>query len=156
MAFSVSRIAALVCAVFVAGAPIAAIAQSQDNDPKAAEARAAGQRKIDEIVEISRSMTGPASNYECVWHGTRIVSLLWNDDIDTALRQLEIYDRYNCPGAHIQATFRCLFQRQPSSDPKTPNPINKLVSECWKNPGASPATASSTSSTPQRGGTSNR
>jgi hypothetical protein len=159
MAFSVVRIAALACAaLFVAASP-AALAQSQDNsDSKAAEAKAAGQRKIDEIAQATHAMTGPAANPECYWHGTRIVGLLWNDDIDTALRQLQIYDRFNCPSAHVQAAYRC-FLRQGPPDPKAPNPIMKLAEECWINPGSppvAPATAATIPPTPARPATNNR
>ena len=32
-------------------------------------------------------------------------SLLWRDDLDTAFRHLDLYDRFGCPSAHIQATL---------------------------------------------------
>ena len=147
----------LMCVALLTGAPVVASAQSQDNDAKAAEAKAAGQRKIEEIAEASRTMTGPAANPECVWHGTRIVGLLWNDDIDTAIRQLELYDRFNCPGQHVQLAFRC-FLRQAAADPKAADNVKKLGRDCWINPGsspASPATAATTPPPPTRPGTSN-
>ena len=65
----------------------------------------------------TRVLTGPAGNPECVWLGRRVVSLLWRDDLDTAFRHLDLYDRFGCPSAHIQATFRCLV-RQGNIDPK--------------------------------------
>ena len=34
--------------------------------------------------------------------------LMWRDDLDTAFRHLDLYDRFGCPGGHVQATFRCL------------------------------------------------
>jgi hypothetical protein len=158
MAHPVSRLAALICAAIICAGPfVAATAPARaEDDPKAAEAKA-GQRKVDEIAEAARAMTGPAANPECVWHGIRIVGLLWNDDVDAALRQLELYDRFNCPSSHIQATFRC-FLRQGPPDPKAPDPIKKLAKECWMNPGSStsPATAATTTPTPSRSGTSNR
>ena len=40
---------------------------------------------------------------------SQVVSLLWSDDIDTAFRHLDLYDRFGCPGGHIQAAFRCLI-----------------------------------------------
>src|SRR3974390_341993 len=89
--------AALICATLIAALPTLAAAQSPEADAKAAEAKAAGQRKIDDIAEAARLMTGPAANPECVWHGTRVVGLLWAEDLDTALRQLELYDRFKCP-----------------------------------------------------------
>jgi len=157
MALSVSRKTALVCVALILGVPAIASAQSQDTDAKAAEAKAAGQRKIEEIAEAARSMTGAAANPECVWHGTRIVGLLWNDDIDTAIRQLELYDRFNCPSQHVQLAFRC-FLRQGPPDPKAQDPIKKLAKECWINPGSStaPATAATTPPVTAHPGTSNR
>ena len=66
-------------------------------------------QKVDEFAEAQRVLGGPAGNPECVWLGRRVVSLLWRDDIDTAFRHLDLYDRFGCPAGHIQATFRCLI-----------------------------------------------
>ena len=65
----------------------------------------------------ARTLTGPAANPECVWLGERAVNLLSRDDLDTAFRHLELYDRFGCPGAHMQASFRCLV-RLGIPDPK--------------------------------------
>ena len=100
-----------------------------------------GQKKIDQIAEATRLLVGPAGNPECVWLGRRVVSLLWRDDLDTAFRHLDLYDRFGCPGAHIQATFRCLV-RQGSIDPKAPETLNGRAHACWLNPGLEPAAAS--------------
>ena len=88
----------------------------QNNDAKPADkAPAAGQepaketQKVDEFAEAQTAFSGPAGNPECVWLGRRVVSLLWRDDLDTAFRHLDLYDRFGCPSAHIQATFRCLI-----------------------------------------------
>ena len=96
-----------------------------------------GQKKIDEIAEATRLLTGPAGNPECVWLGRRVVSLLWRDDLDTAFRHLDLYDRFGCPSAHIQATFRCLV-RQGNIDPKAQESLNGRVHACWLNPGLPP------------------
>ena len=48
------------------------------------------------------------ANPECMWLGRRVVSLLWRDDLDTAFRHLDLYDRFGCPAGHIQTTFRCV------------------------------------------------
>jgi hypothetical protein len=98
------------------------------------------QKKIDEIAEASRVLTGPAGNPECVWLGRRVVSLLWRDDLDTAFRHLDLYDRFGCPSAHIQATFRCLV-RQGNIDPKAQETLNGRVHACWLNPGLEPTPA---------------
>ena len=100
----------------------------------AADAAKETQKKIDEIAEATRVLTGPAGNPECVWLGRRVVSLLWRDDLDTAFRHLDLYDRFGCPSAHIQATFRCLV-RQGNIDPKAQETLNGRVHACWLNPG---------------------
>jgi len=95
------------------------------------------QQKIDEIAEAARVLSGPAGNPECVWLGRRVVSLLWRDDLDTAFRHLDLYDRFGCPSAHIQATFRCLI-RQGHIDPKVPESLNSRAHACWINPALEP------------------
>jgi hypothetical protein len=107
---------------------------------KAAEAAKEAQRRIDEFAEAASRVSGPAGNPECVWLGRRVVGLLWRDDMDTAFRHLDLYDRFGCPGAHIQAAFRCLV-RQGYIDPKSPQSLNARVHACWVNPGAPPAKA---------------
>lgn len=139
-----------------------AIAQSgdlraQDQSPKqgaanpaaaAAEAVARDQRKSDEFVEAAQVINGPAGNPECVWLGRRVVGLMWRDDLDTAFRHLDLYDRFGCPGGHVQATFRCLT-RFGAIDPKAPDSLSGRVHACWINPGAQPpTTAASAPSTP--------
>ena len=58
---------------------------------------------------------------------------LWRDDLDTAFRHLELYDRFGCPGNHVQATFRCVVV-QGNIDPKAIETLNSRVHECWLNP----------------------
>jgi hypothetical protein len=99
-----------------------------------------GQQKINEIAEASRVLPGPAGNPECVWLGRRVVSLLWRDDLDTALRHLDLYDRFGCPSAHIQAAFRCVV-RQGNIDPKSQETLNGRVHACWLDPGLPPTPA---------------
>ena len=136
--------------VFIAAASLlacgAAFAQSGGKAPEPQKPTAAdtaskeGQKKIDEIAEASRVLTGAAGNPECVWLGRRVVTLLWRDDLDTAFRHLDLYDRFGCPGAHIQATFRCLI-RQGNIDPKAQETLNGRVHSCWLNPALEPEPA---------------
>jgi hypothetical protein len=116
-------------------------ALAQSNNSKAPEKPpAAGQeagkeaQKIDEFAEAQRTLSGPAGNPECVWLGRRVVSLLWRDDLDTAFRHLDLYDRFGCPGGHIQATFRCLILHGNTIDPKAADSLNGRVHACWINP----------------------
>jgi hypothetical protein len=121
-------------------------AQDQSGKPAAAnpatpaDAAKDNQRKTDEFVEASQAINGPAGNPECVWLGRRVVVLMWRDDLDTAFRHLDLYDRFGCPGGHVQATFRCLV-RFGAIDPKVPETLNGRVHACWINPGAQPQTA---------------
>jgi len=117
-------------------------AKPPEQQKSSSDAVKEGQKKIDEIAEATRTINGPAGNPECVWLGRRVVSLLWRDDLDTAFRHLDLYDRFGCPGAHIQATFRCLV-RQGNIDPKAQETLNGRVHACWLNPGLPPAQPSS-------------
>jgi hypothetical protein len=131
----------LVAFSLTAGAAFAQSGGKPSEPPNtAADAVKEGQKKIDEIAEASRVLVGPAGNPECVWLGRRVVSLLWRDDLDTAFRHLDLYDRFGCPSAHIQATFRCLV-RQGNIDPKAPETLNGRVHACWLNPGLPPTAA---------------
>ena len=31
--------------------------------------------------------------------------------MDTAFRHLDLYDRFGCPGPHIQSAFRCVLRQ---------------------------------------------
>jgi hypothetical protein len=84
-----------------------------------------------------------------------MVGLMWNDDLDTAFRHLDLYDRFGCPGGHIQATFRCLPRFAGEIDPKVAETLNSRVHACWINPAAQPqppaappAPAAATAATP--------
>jgi len=155
---SLRQFFAMLClAAFSLSAP--AFAQSGGKPaepPKAAATEPAakdkeGQKKIDEIAEATRTLSGPAGNPECVWLGRRVVNLLWRDDLDTAFRHLDLYDRFGCPGAHIQATFRCLV-RQGNIDPKAQETLNGRVHACWLNPGLEPTAADATPAAPATSG----
>ncbi|MGE5159077.1 MAG: beta-1-3, beta-1-6-glucan biosynthesis protein [Gemmatimonas sp.] len=126
--------------------------QEQQGKPPAAnqaEAAKEGQHKIDEFVEAAQAINGPAGNPECVWLGRRVVQLIWVDDLDTAFRHLDLYDRFGCPGGHIQAAFRCLTRFANQIDDKVPNSLRDHVHACWINPNAQPPqTAAATPSRP--------
>ncbi len=137
------------------------MASAQSVDPKAAprpktddaEAKKEGQRKLDEFAEAAAALSGPAAHPECVWLGRRVVRWMWSDDLDTAFRHLDLYDRFGCPAGHIPATFRCLVRQAPA-DPKQPEAaLNARVHACWINPNYEPpAPAAATAP----GGTTNR
>jgi hypothetical protein len=149
----------LLAALFLSLTASVAFAQSTDQKPaeqKAAtgDRREAVPKRIDEIAEVRRLVDGPAGNQECVWLGRRVISLLWRDDLDTAFRHLDLYDRFGCPGGHIQATFRCLV-RMGDVDPKSPDALNGRIHACWINPSTLPP-GPATAATPAEGGTTAR
>ena len=118
----------------------------QKND--SADAGKNGQ-KTDELAEAAAALNGPAGSAECVWLGRRVVRWLWQDDLDTAFRHLDLYDRFGCPASHVQAAFRCLVRMGPfdskaaESKPAEGKPqemkalesLNSRVHACWINPG---------------------
>jgi len=103
---------------------------SPSEKPPTEKAVKDGQKKIDEIAEASRILTGAAGNPECVWLGRRVVSLLWRDDLDTAFRHLDLYDRFGCSAEHLKLVFRCVIQQGPI-DPKAADRLASRVHNCW-------------------------
>jgi hypothetical protein len=139
MMFRVSCVLALACALVI-GASTPGLSQS--GDPKAAERQQTdgkeAPRKGDDIAEAARVISGAAGNPECVWLGRRVVGLLWRDDLDTAFRHLDLYDRFGCPGGHIQSAFRCVIRHGNLIDAKVPESLNSRVHGCWLNPALQP------------------
>jgi hypothetical protein len=114
----------------------------------AAKDAAQNQRRTDEFAEAAQVINGPAGNPECVWLGRRVVRLMWRDDLDTAFRHLDLYDRFGCPGGHIQAAFRCLTRFGGQIDPKVAETLDSRVHACWINPAAQPQQAAASASQP--------
>jgi len=115
-----------------------AFAQGGDQKPPDAKQKDANaelvRKTIEEIAEVGRQLTGPAANPECYWLGKKVINLMVRDDVDTAFRHLDLYDRFGCPAGHIQATFRCVVRQGPI-DPKAEEKIANRVHACWINPG---------------------
>jgi len=118
------------------------------SDNKAAEAVKDNERKAAEFVEAQQAINGPGGNPECVWLGRRVVRLMWLDDLDTAFRHLDLYDRFGCPGGHVQASFRCLTRFGAQIDDKVPRSLDNRIHACWINPGAQPQTAAAPAPAP--------
>ena len=159
-------VAVLLCAAAMTSAAFFSPSWAQSGEQKPAEPNkpasgSAGETgkpeaatRTDQIAEASRALTGPAANPECVWLGQRVVGLLWRDDLDTAFRHLELYDRFGCPGGHVQVTFRCVV-RQGNIDPKSTETLNARVHSCWINPALIPTAAAAQPSTAQSSGGTN-
>src|SRR5881398_2351363 len=131
--------------------------RAQDQSGKPANSNPAdtskdNQRKTDEFVEAQQAINGPAGNPECVWLGRRVVVLMWRDDLDTAFRHLDLYDRFGCPGGHVQASFRCLTRFGSQIDDKVPKSLSDRIQACWINPGAQPQAAAAPAPAPTTAG----
>src|SRR5258708_5191751 len=111
--------------------------------PAASSADAAkeNQHKTDEFVEATQTLNGPAGNPECVWLGRRVVVLMYRDDLDTAFRHLDLYDRFGCPGGHVQAAFRCLPRFFSLVYPQVPGSLSSRGPACRLNPTPQPQPA---------------
>lgn len=90
------------------------------------------RRSIEEFNEAAK-LPGTAGLPECVWTGRRIAALIWNDDVDTARRHLELYERFGCPTEHLKLAVRCLV-RQGKIDPKARERVDARAHQCWVNP----------------------
>jgi hypothetical protein len=118
--------------------------QSGKSAAGAADAAKENQRRTDEFAEAAQAINGPGGNPECVWLGRRVVQLMYRDDLDTAFRHLDLYDRFGCPGGHVQAAFRCLTRFLPQIDDKVANSLNNRIHACWINPSAQPQAVAAT------------
>jgi hypothetical protein len=122
--------------------------QSKQAAPAASPDTKEGQKRADEFEEAAKAINGPAGNPECVWLGRRVVNLMWRDDLDTAFRHLDLYDRFGCPGGHVQATFRCLVRFGATIDNKVADTLNTRIQACWINPNAQPQSSAGASAPP--------
>jgi hypothetical protein len=117
-----------------------------DQQQPTASRDAAG--KAARFLETQHSVSGAAGNPECFDLGTKALRLLYQDDIDTAFRHLDLYDRFGCPGAHVQAAYRCLLLHPTTPDKKPDDAkaivLDGVVDACWVNP-ALPVTDASAS-----------
>jgi hypothetical protein len=141
------RFARMRIAAALAGAAVLIAAFSpafaQNTEPKPADQRPPGEngkdvgKKVDEFADAERRLGGsPAAHPDCMWLGRRVVNLLWHDDLDTAFRHLDLYDRFGCPSGHIQTSFRCVVRK--TIDPKAADVLNAKITDCWLNPDAEP------------------
>jgi len=108
-----------------------------ESDQKSAEQAKAEQQEADQAIEeykeAAAKLSSSAGAPECVWTGRRIASLLWRDDIDTARRYIDLYDRFNCSSEHLKLVFRCVIKQGPI-DPKAADRLASRVHNCWITP----------------------
>ncbi|MFG1227080.1 hypothetical protein [Xanthobacter wiegelii] len=137
--------------VFACLSPASAQNQPADQKPPAEQqmtpeqkAAADQRRSVEEFNEAAK-LPGAAGLPECVFTGRRIAALIWNDDVDTARRHLEFYERFGCPTEHLKVAVRCLV-RQGKIDTKARERVDARAQQCWVNPdyvaaAAAPASA---------------
>ena len=135
MAFSGLRsLAFLVLAACLAAAP----ASAQSSDPKPNDQqKPEAQSEPAHLAEAARTIVGAAGYPECVHLGENAITLMMKNDLDTAFRHVDLYDRFGCPGAHVQTSFRCLL-RFGMPGPKDADTLESRVRRCWLNPAATP------------------
>ena len=124
-------------------------------DPAKGEPAKDAAGRSDESSEPVRILIGPASHGECVWLGERAVGLMWKDDLDTAFRHLDLYDRFGCPGEHVQMSFRCVIRQGniDQKDQKAAAAFNDRVHACWMNPALPAAPANPPTAAVEKPGT---
>jgi hypothetical protein len=129
--------ALLIASTMFGFAPSAFADDAKPGDKPAGQEQPKERPTVEEYAAAQKEITGPAGNPECVRLGRSVVGLLKRDDLDTAFRHLDLYDRFGCPGAHIQAAFRCILLHSDNLDTKVET-MDDRVGACWINP-TSPA-----------------
>jgi hypothetical protein len=134
--------------------PEEAKGEQNPEDQKSAEQQAEERIKqeIQQYREAAAKLSLSAGSAECVWTGRRITSLLWRDDVDTARRYLDLYDRFGCSAEHLKLTFRCVIRQGPI-DPKAADRLAERVHDCWLDPDGTPTAASRTNGSSVKSGT---
>jgi len=139
-----------------------AFAQANNDAKPADQQKPAEPKKLSEaekwaaeLADAARMLPAPAAKPECLWLGKRVITLLYRDDMDTAFRHIDIYDRFGCPGAHIQASFNCLVRQAPL-DAKSNEQLEDRVKACWLSPNTPPAPAATNAPPSAAAGTSAR
>ena len=110
------------------------------------------KQEIEEYREAAAKLSLSAGAAECVWTGRRITSLLWRDDVDTARRYLDLYDRFGCSAEHLKIAFRCVIEQGPI-DPKAADRLAQRVHACWIDPEGTTTAASRTNGSSAKSGT---
>jgi hypothetical protein len=145
MAFPGQRsLVSFLCAAFIAGSCSAALAQgSGDNKPAEPPKPAELKSEAAHLADVARTLQGRAGDAECTHLGELAITLMAKNDLDTAFRHMDLYDRFGCPGAHIQQSFRCLLLAG-IPNAKDSVGLESLVRKCWAPNAAQPAPAAAT------------
>lgn len=130
--------------------------EKKEGDQKAADQGKAEEQEaakaIAEYKEAEAKLSSSAGAPECVWTGRRIVNLLWRDDMDTARRYIDLYDRFGCSSEHLKFAFRCVIEQGPI-DMKAADRLASRVHDCWIAPEETTTTSNQSTSNTTRTGT---
>jgi hypothetical protein len=151
MAFPGQRsLVTFLCAAFIAGSWSAAFAQGSGDAKPPEQQKAPEQPKAekDHLADIARMVSGPAGLPECAHLGELAITLMAKNDLDTAFRHMDLYDRFGCPGAHIQQSFRCLLVAGIPTSKDSASTLEGLVRTCWASPRAAPPAPAAASAPP--------
>jgi len=130
------RLVILFGAGLLAGLAGPAFAQANgDNKPPEQQNPEANKSEAAHIAEVGRTLAGAAGLPECIHLGELAVTLMAKNDLDTAQRHINLYDRFGCPGQHLRLSFRCILSiGMPGKEAKDGVTVETLVRGCWANP----------------------
>jgi hypothetical protein len=136
-----SLVIVLGAAVF-AGLNGSAFAQANaENKPPEQQNAEANKTEAAHFADVAHAVSGAAANPECIHLGENAVILMAKNDLDTAQRHINLYDRFGCPGLHLRLSYRCLLNvGMPSQKDEKPT-LESRVKECWINPNMTAASA---------------
>ena len=119
------------CAAFIAGSCAPAFAQGAGDAKPAEQKPPEPKSEAAHLADVARTLSGQAGLPECAHLGELAITLMAKNDLDTAFRHMDLYDRFGCPGRHIQESFRCLLLAGiPNSKDSTAS-LENLVRNCW-------------------------
>jgi hypothetical protein len=100
-------------------------------EEKAKEARAKAAREFAEAAKLPKNAGLP----ECLWTGRLAASLLYRNDVDTAKRYMDLFERFSCPADHLKLAIRCVLRLWPRQGAEM---LADRVQACWVNPDTPP------------------
>jgi hypothetical protein len=120
------------CAAFIAGSCASAFAQgSGDAKPPDQQKPPEPKSEAAHLADVARTLSGQAGLPECTHLGELAITLMAKNDLDTAFRHMDLYDRFGCPGRHIQDSFRCLLLAGIPNSKDSAASLENLVRNCW-------------------------
>lgn len=106
-------------------------AAPQTAEEKAKEARAKAAREFAEAAKLPKNAGLP----ECLWTGRLAASRFYSNDVDTAKRYMDLYERFTCPPDHLKLAIRCVVRLWPRQGAEM---LADRVQACWVNPDTPP------------------